>query len=356
MAKKWNFKYQLYKHLQANTAAIYADCRKAGEEVGITPEWKGNLGLTGAVSGCHGLIMSEIDEAMHEASRKVIHSSVFDEKIRDVVKEVYGDDYDAALVNTCEGALSLSYDVLCMPPLAGRGDNYRGRYIAPLERHLHHQAAYGRPFPPKYKEWTSERGEAAGEYGIQGKRATNLDTIMVRMEGADYQPHGIKYNPVFNLLHTDARATLEKMSVIAERHATLLVGFASLAYDTPGYGYGEKDANGAPTLQNGIAALAAMYDVPYIVDNAWGVPFLGTDLRKTEADIFMYSMDKASGAPTCGLIIGKEEPMVQIRRALSCATIRFTTRSRRRVGRTTTRPRANGRPSARSPTGRSSSD
>ena len=52
MANKFKFRYQLYKHLQANTNNIYAECRKAAEEIGITPEMKNNIGLTGALSGC----------------------------------------------------------------------------------------------------------------------------------------------------------------------------------------------------------------------------------------------------------------------------------------------------------------
>ncbi|HEX2980598.1 MAG TPA: hypothetical protein VHO48_10085 [Anaerolineaceae bacterium] len=326
MPKKWDFKYQLYKHLQANTGNIYAEVRQAADEIGITPEMKGNIGLTGAVSGCHGLIAREVADAMHDAARKVIHSATLDEKIRDVVKSYYGDDYDAALVNTCEGALSVSFDVLCMPALTGRGDPYRARYMAPFERHLHHQAAYGRPFPPKYKEVIAERGEAAGEYGVHGKRATNLDTVMVRMAGAEYVCHGIKYNPVPNLLHADGEKTVENFTTTAARHEPMLAGFASLGYDTPGYGYGDK-TDGIPTLQLGLSKLAAKYDVPYIVDNAWGVPFIGTDIRKIGADVIMYSMDKASGAPTCGLIIGKEEPMVLIRRALGIHGARYGTLS-----------------------------
>jgi hypothetical protein len=327
MANKFKYRYQLYKHLQANTANIYAECRKAAEEIGITPEMKNNIGLTGALSGCHGLLMNEVEDAMHAVSRKVVPSAALDEQLRDVVKDVYGDEYDAALVNTCEGALSLSFDVLMMPPMAGRGENYRGRYIAMYERHLHHQGAYGRPFPPKYKELAAERGEAAGEYGIQGKRATNLDTVFVRMAGANYDAHGIKNNPIQDLLHVDAKKTLENIEIAADRHKDLVVGFASLAYDTPGYGYAERDTNGAPLLQTGISKIASKYDVPYIVDNAWGVPFVGADIRKIGCDLIMYSMDKASGAPTSGLIIGKEEPMVQIRRALGIHGARYGTLS-----------------------------
>jgi hypothetical protein len=211
--------------------------------------------------------------------------------------------------------------------MAGRGDTYHGRYIALYERHLHHQGAYGRPFPPKYKELAAERGEAAGEYGIQGKRAFNLETVFVRMAGADYTTHGIKNCAIQGLLHTDAKKTLEGIEIAADRNKEQLVGFATLAYDTPGYGYGEKDANGAPLLQTGIAKIAKKYDVPYIQDNAWGVPFLGSDIRKIDSDIIIYSMDKASGSPTCGMIIGKEEPMVQIRRALGIHGARYGTLS-----------------------------
>lgn len=327
MANKWKFRYQMYKHLQAQTQAIYAEVRKAADEIGIPPELRNNFGLTGAISGCHGTMTREVSEAIDAVSRKVIHNSVLDERLRDVVKEYYGDEYDGALVNTCEGALHLSYEVLCMPPLTGRGDGYRGRYFAPYERHLHHQAGYGRPFPPKYKEYMCERGEAAGEYGIHGKRVTDLDTVIVRMEGADYSCHGIKHNPVPQLLHTDAKATLKKFAETAERHADQVVGFASLGYDTPGYGYGDRASAKAATLQAGLAKLAAKYDVPYIIDNAWGVPFVGTDLREVGCDLMLYSFDKASGAPTSGLIIGKQEPMVQIRRALGIHGARYGTLS-----------------------------
>ena len=108
MTKKWDFRYQVYKHLQANQGAIYAEVKQIAEEIGITPELKGNIGLTGAVSGCHGLLSREVDEALSAVSRRVIPSAVFDEKIRDLVKSHYGDEYDAALVSTCEAALAIS--------------------------------------------------------------------------------------------------------------------------------------------------------------------------------------------------------------------------------------------------------
>lgn len=327
MTKKWKFKYELYKYLQANTQSIYAEARKTADEIGITADMRGNIGLTGAVSGCHGLLVREVSEAMHDADRKVIPSAVLDEKVREIVKEYYGDGYDAALISTCEAGLNVCYDALCMPPTLGRGDPYRARYVSLYERHLHHQGAYGRPFPPKYKEINAERGEAAGEYGVQGKRAFNLDTVIVKPAGSEYPCHGIKYNAIPHLLHVDAQKTLKLLEEVSARHADTLAGYAGLGYDTPGYGYGEKDKNDIPLLQTGISRLAERYDVPYIVDNAWGVPFIGADIRKLGCDVIMYSMDKASGAPTCGLLIGKEESMVLVRRALGIHGARYGTLS-----------------------------
>ena len=102
-----------------------------------------------------------------------------------------------------------------------------------------------------------------------------------------------------------------------------LSGFISLGYDTPGYGCGKKNRDGAPQLLGNIGELAAEHGVPYVCDNAWGTPFLGTDPRRIGADVMLYSMDKVAGASTSGLVIGREEPMVNIRRALGIHSDRF---------------------------------
>lgn len=310
------FKFQMYKHLQENIPNIYSEAKIAADGIGIPKDLRGKFGLTGAISGCHGIPQKEVIKAMHEAAIQVIPNKILDEEVREIVKGVYGDEYDGLVVNTCEAALWVSFDVLATPPMQGRGDNYRARYIIPYEKHLHHHGGYGRPFPGKYKDIFADRGNTAGELGFYGKRQNNLDTIIVPLVGARYDCHGIKYHPTVQLVDVDPKASIKKISEIAEKQATMLTAFASLGYDTPGYGYKVKDEDGSPLLQKLIGSLANEYNVPYIVDNAWGVPFIGTDLRKTNADVMLYSMDKASGAPTSGLIIGKEEIMVPLRRAL----------------------------------------
>jgi hypothetical protein len=156
-----------------------------------------------------------------------------------------------------------------------------------------------------------------------GKRVENLDVVFVRLEGATYDCHGIKYCPSPHLVHIDPRSSLQRFGAVAERNAEIIVGITSLGYDTPGYGYGERTTEKSGALQIGLAELSKKYDVPYIVDNAFGTPFIGTDIRDVNCDVMVYSMDKSAGGPTCGLIIGKEEPMVQIRRALGIHGARY---------------------------------
>lgn len=309
-------KIQLYTELEQKLPEIYRECEEAADEIGIPEEYRGEMGATGAVSGMPGLLRDDVAEYMHEMGREVVPNSELAYEIRILVKDVYGEEYDAVPVNTCEAALYLCHDVFNTPPFTGRGENYRSRYIAPYERHIHHQAGYGRPFPPKYKDLMADRGVTAGEFGFHGKRLENLDVVLVPLEGAKYDVHGIKNHPTPLLMDVDAEASIEAIEEHAERHASNLTGFASLGYDTPGYGYGDTDDDGNPLLSKKLGELAESYNVPYITDNAWGIPFVGTDPREINSTVMTFSMDKAAGAPTSGLIVGKQEEMVQIRRAM----------------------------------------
>ncbi len=324
MAKP-EFKFQMYKRLQVNTPKIYADAKKAAETLKMPAELKGVIGLTGAISGCPSPLREDIEKVMAVESRKVVPLNVYVDQIREIIKGAYGDDYDAAPVNTCEGGLWTTFDCLMTPPMQGRGDNYRTRYITPYERHIHHHGGYGRPYPPRFKDILADRGSTAGELGFYGKRQNNLDTVFVPLPGATYPVHGINYHPVPLLKNVDAKASIAALQAAAKQHEQLLAGFASLGYDTTGYGYGKKDADGTPVLLKGIAGIARSYDVPYVIDNAWGMPIIGTSIKKVGADVMIFSMDKATGSPTSALIIGREEVMVPIRRALGYHGARYGT-------------------------------
>lgn len=310
------FKFQMYRHLQASIPQIYADAKKAADEIGIPTELRGRFGLTGAISGCPAPLRKDVLEYTEQGSQEVIPLAKLVDEIREIVKGVYGDEFDVCPTNTCEAGLWVTFDALFTPPMQGRGDNYRSRYIAPYEKHLHHQGGYGRPFPGRFKDILADRGSTPGELGFYGKRQNNTDVIIVPLEGARYDVHGIKYWPVPLLTDVDPEASIEKIAMVAERHAPYLTGITSLGYETPGYGYGAKDEEGTPLLQKYLSELANEFDIPYVTDNAWGIPFIGTDPTKTGTDVMIYAMDKASGATTSGLIIGREEYMVPIRRAL----------------------------------------
>ncbi|QGG47749.1 hypothetical protein [Heliorestis convoluta] len=322
---KFKYKFQMYKNLQASLPAIYGEAKKAADEIGIPTEIRGKFGLTGAISGCPAPLRKDIVEAGEKAGQEVVPLAKYVDEIREIVKDVYGEEYDAAPTSTCEAALWLTFDCLFTPPNLGRGDNYRARYIAPYEKHLHHQGAYGRPFPAKYKDIFADRGTTAGELGFYGKRQNNLDSIIVPLEGAKYDVHGIKYHPTPLLSGVDAEASLKKLQEVAAQQAESLTGLTSLGYDTPGYGYAQQDDEGTPLLQKGLSDIAKKYNVPYVIDNAWGIPFAGTSIVKTGADVMVYAMDKATGAATSGLIIGKEEVMVPLRRAMGMHGDRFGT-------------------------------
>lgn len=305
----------MYQKLQQNKSNIFTDIKKEFENIGLTKELKGNIGLGGG-SGTPPMLPLDVFDAMQKASREVVNLTKYADEIRDIVKDVYGDGYDAAVTCTAEAALWVSYESLFTPPLSGRGENYRSAYIAPYERHLHHQGGYGRPFPPKYKDLFSNRGVTAGDLGVQGKRLSNLDTIIVPLEGAKYEVHGINYHAIPILTSVDPDKSIERIRSVAERHSDVLAGFASLGYDTIGYGYDVKDKDGTPRLQKLIGKTSQEYDIPYVCDNARGLPLAGTDPRKNLSDVILYSMDKAAGGPTCGLLIGKEDSMVPIRKAM----------------------------------------
>ena len=126
------------------------------------------------------------------ASRTVTPLNKLGDEIRMAVKSVYGDGYDAAPANSCEALLWVTYDALLTPPLLGRGEPYRARCVAPIERHIEHHLSYGRPFPPKYKDLFADRGATAGELGLLGRRNWATEIVLVELKGARYDLHGLK--------------------------------------------------------------------------------------------------------------------------------------------------------------------
>ena len=320
---KPKYKFQWYQEIYNNIPKIHEEARKAAKELGLD-KFKDKGGSYPGSSSCPGSLPNYVLDAIIKANQiPVLPMRKVEDELREVIKDIYGDEYDAAATNTCEAALRVTFETLFAPPTMRKGDAYRARYIAPYDEDFEYMAGYGRPFPPKYKNLLIDRTVSSGELGVEGKSLTNLDSIIVRLAGAKYDVHGIKFNPVPLLTRTDAEKSIERISEVAARHAESLSGFAGIGYDTPGYGYGEKDENGIPKLKKLIGELAERYDVPYLVDSASCLPVIGLSPKDIGADVMVWSMDKAGRAPACGLMVGKEESMVPIRKGLGLGGQRY---------------------------------
>lgn len=321
----FRFRMDMYEYLEKKKGELLDKARRVPDDLGIPADKRSDLGLSGG-SATHAMLLQDSIDAMSSGARTMTRLPGLDVEVRRLIKQHYGDEYDGAVVNTCEAALWIAYSVLFMPALA-RGSQSVFRYVAPYERHIHHQAGYGAPVPPKYKDTSADRGTIAGELGIQAKRLANLEALLVPLAGADYTCHGIKYHPCTLMEGVRAAEAIEGIREVAQVNRPSISGFASMGYETPGYGYSEKDEDGGPALLRGIGDIASRFNVPYVVDNARGTPFIGTELSAINADLMVYSTDKAFPGPTGGLIIGKEDVMVSIRRAIGIHGNRWGTGS-----------------------------
>jgi hypothetical protein len=318
------YRYQWYQKIYENIPAIHKEAQKYGDKLGTT-KLKRDIGSYPGSSSRPGNLPNYVLDEIVKANRgdKTYRVRAIEDQLREVIKDVYGDGYDAAAANTCEAALRITLETLCAPPSMRHGDIYRARMLMPYGEDYEWIGGYGRAFPPKYKNLLVDRTISGGELGIENKSLANLETLYVRMAGARYEPHGIRYNPTSLLTRVDVDATIENVRKAAERHAAMLAGIAAVGYDTPSYGHGEMDENGAPLLLKKLAEVAREYDAPYIVDTGGSIPIVGMDPRAIDCDIITYSMDKPGRAPASGLIIGKEEIINPIRKGMGLGGQRY---------------------------------
>jgi hypothetical protein len=306
----------IYERLGATRAQFLDRCAGESRAFGLASELRGAVALSGSQSVRPAFLLPAVIDKMAAGARSPTNLVTYLEGIRDIVKRNYGNDYDAVPVATCEAGLWLCLELFATPPLAGRGEPYRSAYLALHEAYTEHHASYGRPYPPKYKDLFGERTNTGGEAGLMGHRLHNLDVVIVPVAGARYEPHGIKSFIVPLLTTASGEATCASVRERAERFGDRLSAIVSLGYDTPGYGYGQKSDGSTPDLMKGLAGIARDYDIPHIIDNARAAPFMGPPLARIGSDLMLFSMDKVAGAPTSGLIVGRSEYVIQLRRAL----------------------------------------
>jgi hypothetical protein len=321
---KPKYRYQWYQQIYERTPQILEEASRYGDRLGVK-RLGTDIGLYAGSSSRPGNLPNYVLDKIIEANRggRTLPVRVVEDRLREVVKDIYGDGYDAAAANTCEAALRISLETLCAPPSMRHGDIYRARMLMPYAEDYEWLGGYGRAFPPKYKNLLVDRTIAGGELGVEGKSLANLETLYVRMAGAKYESHGIRYNPTSLLTEVDARKTRENVQKLASRHSAYLAGIAAIGYDTPSYGHGELDSDGTPLLLQMLGKVARDFDVPYIVDTGGSIPFIGMDPRHIDCDIITYSMDKPGRAPATGLILGRDEAINPIRKGMGLGGQRY---------------------------------
>jgi len=320
---KPKYRFQWYQQIYENFSNIREEALKFAQDSGLSKLKNSPFGTYPGSSSCPGPLPNYVLNEIIRVNKSVIPIRRLEDELRNVVKDIYGDEYDSAATNTCEASLRVSFETLMAPPMMRKGDAYRTRIIVPYGEDYEYLASYGRPFPPKYKNIGVDRSISAGELAVEAKCLANLDSVLVRFAGAKYEVHGIRQNIVPLLTRVDPLKTIERFARVAKRHGQSLSGFGILGYDTCGYGYGEKDQKGISILKKDIGNLAEEYDVPYLLDGGGGMPVIGMGPQNVGGDIMMWSMDKAARSPICGLIVGKEEVMVPIRKGLGMGGARY---------------------------------
>jgi hypothetical protein len=309
-------RHQFYQSVLNAIPAIEAEARNFAKDMGWD-KFAGKYGTYQGSSSTPGRLPDYVLNAIVEANKQeILPARRFADQIRELVKHVYGDDFDVCVTNTAEASLRVTYETLLAPPTMRKGDQYRARVLQLLGEDFEWGGGYGRAFPPRYKNLAIDRTVVGGELGIEGKCLANLDTLFVKGSGVKYEVHGCKPALVPLMTEINVADSLDNMHKAADRHGAFLTGVHAVGYDTPGWGFGEQDSEGTPVLMKGMASLAQDYDVPFILDCASCLPFVGLDPRKVGADIMIYSMDKAGRAPIAGLIIGKSDSMSAVRKSM----------------------------------------
>ena len=110
------FKHTFYQRLATGRDAFL---KRVAEDVapklGMADEWRGVISLTGSNSSRPGYLRPDMIQRIAEGARSPTGLDAIGEKIREVVKEVYGGHYDAVSFSTCEAALWASLETFAAP-------------------------------------------------------------------------------------------------------------------------------------------------------------------------------------------------------------------------------------------------
>jgi hypothetical protein len=123
------FRHAWYQSIFEKTAEIQRDAAAAATEMGLD-RFAGEIGTYQGSSGCPARLPDYVLDAIVQANqRNVLPAVRIADQMRDLVKQVYGDDYDVCVTNTAEAALRVAFETLVAPPTLRKGDQYRSRSL-----------------------------------------------------------------------------------------------------------------------------------------------------------------------------------------------------------------------------------
>ncbi len=298
--QRFDYRFRMYEHLGKCAGEILAEAQEAA----------GDLKPPGSHEE-HSGPEASIPPARRRDPNDIPLQMLVDE-MRQIVKDVYGDAYDACPVSSVDDAMWMACRTALAPSTRGSGRKYRARYLMPWEKRASRLASFGYLYPPKYERLLWD--ESPEYHGNLPERMENLDAVVVPLEGAIYTNHGIAYARIPFLTGVHPEPSLEVMAATADVHAESLAGFVSLGYDTPGLSGGIQDECGVPALQSGLGQLASEFNVPYVVDSGHSLPLLGTGKGVSGASATIYRLGPDMGPQSPAIIIGPEEMVTLLRK------------------------------------------
>ena len=130
------YRHEWYQQIYERFPQIVSEAEGYGKKLGLD-KLTGEIGLYSGSSSCPARLPDYVLNAVVEANQKeILPLRTVEDRLRNVVKDLFGDGYDGAVVNTCEAGLGVAIDALMAPPFMRRGDAYRARMVssAPASR------------------------------------------------------------------------------------------------------------------------------------------------------------------------------------------------------------------------------
>jgi hypothetical protein len=274
------WKYRMYRELADEAPAILEEVRKAASDLGLG-------GAAGAGDTGHNVRASGSGVAGGAAA--------FD-RIRDLVKNRYSDNYDCCLVETpAAGLWAVCQAAFASFTESGTRQGCTPRCLWPRQKSLAVPAGI---LPPKYRHVY-----AGGKVTNRHLHAPAFDVVVTPLEGAVYAIHGISNTPASLLAAANLEPSIEALAAAAEVHAPFLSGIYAQGASTPGCGFGTLDDDGVNLLQSGCDELSAEYDVPFVVDDSHALPLLG-EIPAHGSSVTIYGHRALGGI---GLAVGTED-------------------------------------------------